>query len=369
MHVLGSAAAAALLVAAAGCTGGIETFNPGGADAGADGAAQARAMFDSDITPLLNGFCAACHSTPGSIGFVAPDPDVYTAVMAWPGLVNLESPASSRLLAKGSHDGPAWTAAQQASVEAWIGLEADARAVEPAAISQTAAFAPVVGINTIDLAQIGLPGSTVTFRLERLQVGIYLSELMVNAGPAGAHLTHPLLVTWSDGLPTPDPIDRFADVELSLQPATSAMIGGGTVVLVNVPVEAMLSLHFSLAEPAAGGEVPTAAGCKDVASFTTNAQPALAANCASCHAGADASATAATDMSRLGDLAPEAQAAACGQILSRVNLADPPNSGLFVAPDPLSGAGHPFKFGGDPAAFTAFRDQVLVWINTEVAAP
>ena len=74
-------------------------------------------------------------------------------------------------------------------------------------------------------------------------------------------------------------------------------------------------------------------------------------------------ATQATDMTKVNDTSPEGQATACGQILSRVNLADPPQSAIFIAPDPDSGAGHPVKFGGDAGAFGDFRDALTVWIN------
>ena len=63
-------------------------------------------------------------------------------------------------------------------------------------------------------------------------------------------------------------------------------------------------------------------------------------------------------MTKVNDLTPEGQAAACGQILSRVNLADPPNSGIFIAPDPAVGASHPFKFNNDPNAFAGFRTSL-----------
>src|SRR6185436_19117692 len=99
-------------------------------------------------------------------------------------------------------------------------------------------------------------------------------------------------------------------------------------------------------------------GCNNIPQFTALAQPPLAASCASCHGGGNPSAQGSVDMGRLADLTADGQAAACAQIKTRVNDADPVNSGLFLAPDPDSGTAHPFKFptAGD---FTAFRDQVV----------
>jgi hypothetical protein len=341
-----------------------------GVDAGNDDAAIARAAFESDVVPLLDGFCAACHSGTDSIGFMSPDPDMYASVMSFPNLVDLETHGSSRLLSKGVHDGPAWTADQRLIIEDWLGLETVAAGVVPVVEPETAPFSPLVGINTVDLAQIGLTGSSITFRLEKLQVGYYISELMVNAGLEGAHLVHPLFVTWSDTMePRPDPVDRFSGIEVNAEPQASAMIGGGTVVLVDVPENALMSIHFATAEAAVDSPGLPQGGCKVVDSFTLNARAALSASCGSCHAGGNTSATAATDLSLIDDLSPAGQLVVCGQSLSRVNLADPLNSGLFVATNPALGAAHPFKFNNDAIAFNAFRDTVLAWINAEVVAP
>jgi cytochrome c553 len=358
-----------VLALATGCpTAGDITA--GGPDADVD-AEAARNAFDTDVAPELSGFCSACHAVTGDIGFLAASPNVYDNVRSWPGLLDLERPNNSALLTKGVHDGPAWTADQAVKIQAWIVLEAKAGGVEPAPDIETEAFSPVVGINTVDLTPIGLTGSTITFRLEKLQVGFYLSELMLNGGAGGARVVHPLFVTWIDDVPAPDPIDRFAGLELDVAEATSQMIGGGTMVMVDVAPDAKMSIHFAVAEPAVGGGGGggggggLGGGCQNVAAFTANAQPVLAQRCAGCHAGSDIQATSATDMTRIADLTPEGQAAACAQILSRVNLTDANLSGIFIAPDPQSGATHPFKFMGDVNAFQAFKNALLVWIAQE----
>ena len=323
--------------------------------------------FDKEVMPILTANCAACHATMPNVDFLKSEPDPRERMMEWPDLVDLDSPSDSLLLNKGSHEGPALTIDQSAVVLEWIQLERAAAGGEVTAVEMDP-FQPVAGINTVDLGVIGLAGSSISFRMEPLAVGMYLSEIMLSAGPDGAHLVHPLFVVWQAESPEPDPIDRFAGLELSVASGQSQMVGGGTAVFVDVAPDSMLSLHFELAEASAGGAGGGGpAGCQAVAAFTASAQPALSQSCVSCHGGANSSATNATNMTRVDDTTPEGQAAACGQILSRVNLADPVNSGIFVAPDPGSGANHPFKFNGDPNAFAAFRGQMTQWIDQENA--
>ena len=359
----------AALAISAGCVGSIDDDGP---ELTAEQKA-ARAAFDTQVMPLLDSNCAACHASEPNVDFMKPDPDIYTRMVEWPALVNTNEPTQSKLLTRGAHTGPARTPEQSSTVLGWINLEKVAAGGELETV-ELDPFQPITGVNTIDLGPIGLTGSTLTFRLEQLSVGIYLSEIMITAGPDGAHVVHPLFVTWVDGVATPDPIDRFSAIDLSVGAGLSGMIGGGTAVFVDVAPTAMLSVHFREVEASGeggseggGGGGGGGGGCQALDAFTASAQPTLSANCVSCHGGSNAMATQATDMTKINDTSPEGQAAACGQILSRVSLDDPPQSAIFIAPDPGSGAGHPFKFGGNAGAFGTFRDAVTEWINQENA--
>jgi hypothetical protein len=96
--------------------------------------------------------------------------------------------------------------------------------------------------------------------------------------------------------------------------------------------------------------------------FEDNAAGPLTQSCRSCHDGGNnATATNAVDMSDLGS----DSAAACGQILNRVDLDDPPASQLFVTTNPGGNASHPFKFGGNQTAFNNFVSAVSAWIQAE----
>jgi len=366
--------AAAGLLFWVGCMGQITN----GADPGDGGTLSpeeiaARNAFDQEALPILNGFCASCHAgSMTGIDWMTPSPDIRTHILTFPGLVNLDTPTMSQLLTKGAHEGPALTSDQASALLDWIGLE-KAAAGGPDTSVETQAFQPVVGQNTVDLSGIGLTGSTLTFRLEQLSVGIYLNEITVNAGTDGAHVVHPLFVTWDDqGNASPDPVDRFSDIDLTVAGDMASPLGGGTAVFVDVSPTTKLSIHFKVAELAQGGSTTggggiTGGGCKAVAAFTQYAQPLLSANCKSCHDGSNASATAATDMTKIDDLTAAGQAAACGQILSRVDLTSIPTSGVFVATDPGQQTTHPFKFGGSTTQFNNFQSQLTMWINQEAA--
>lgn len=351
------------------CVGDAPTFGPTtGADAGVelDEAALVKQQFDDEVAPLLTSFCSGCHGVDTSVPFMSTGDSMYSSVMEWPNLISLKVPGASSLLSKGAHSGPAWQPEQADVVRGWIEAEA-LLAPEDEGVLETAPFIPAAGENTVDLGPLGLVGASLTFRMEPLSNGMYLSRMSLNAGAEGVHVVHPTFVPWDGDTPNPDPVDRFSNVDVYADPQASVSVGGGTLILVEVSPSAPVSVRFDLAEVAEGGAVVLEA-CKDIASFTANAQPQLAQFCTTCHDGSDDSATNATDMTRLADLTPEGQNAACGQILSRVNLLDPINSSIFLAPEPQSALGHSFKLP-DNNSFLAFRTALLTWITAEQNAP
>jgi hypothetical protein len=116
-----------------------------------------------------------------------------------------------------------------------------------------------------------------------------------------------------------------------------------------------------------GTGTTTLTGCKVVTSFTQNARTPLSQTCVTCHGGANSGATSAVDMTKINDTSTTGQTAACGQILSRVNLTTPDQSGILLAADPASGVTHPFKFS--TTAYPAFKTSLTTWIQAEKAAP
>ncbi len=355
----------------AGCVGEITT--PGDDTVEDPAVTAARTAFDEDVAPILDGFCGACHTGMPNIDFMRPNPDIRTAMLGWPSLIDLTAPTSSALLTQGAHTGPAFTPDQSSIVLEWIELEVVAAGGEPAETVETARITPTAGINTIDLTSAGLAGSTVTFLYEPLATGMYLSDIQVVAGVGGVHVINPLFVIWEAEQPSPDPINRFGNIDLTVLEGTTSYIGGGTAVFVDIAPGSDISIEFRTLETADGGDPggdggdggTVGGGCNNVPAFTSAAQPPLNTNCASCHGtGGQANAISATDMTRIADLTADGQAAVCAQIKTRTNQLDPVNSGLFLAPDPNSGTAHPFKFPS-ATAFEAFRTSVVNWINQE----
>lgn len=353
------------MFACSACTGLIDGVGSGGSgSAGGEDppAAKPRETFEREVLPLLNANCKGCH-VDAEHGWMKAAPDEYTSVMAWPHLVEVLTPESSQLLTKGQHQGPAWTVEQAATVLSWIVLERSEH--ETTEGPETTAIAVVDGQNSIRLDDAGAAGSMLAFTAQRLQLGLYLSNIAVTAGTGGVHLTHPLFVTWKDTTPSPDPVDSFDTVDMNVEEGMTGTVGGGLLLLPDIQSDAMLSVSFKQIGPAKGGGSSTLPGCKAVASFTQNARAQLSQSCVSCHGGTDGGATSATDMTKINDTSEPGQTAACGQILGRVNLTTPDQSGIFLAADPNSGTSHPFKLAA--GAFTTFKNSLSVWIQAEKA--
>lgn len=362
------------LTAAAGCTGDI--VNPEG-----DPLQAAIDAFDHDIAPIMNGKCAVCHTAADKPQFMRPNPTLREGIIAYRntsggGLLNLMAPIDSRLQVYSSSEahlavGPNFTPAEAAKVTAWVALEALAAGVTEAPEVKTTKIAPVIGTNTIPLDTIGLTGSKFLFDFERIATGYYLSRIKVQAGTGGVHLTDPLFVVWQGTTAVPDPINRFAGIDLVVAENMESPVGGGTAIFTfppeQLPLSPQISIHFKTAT-FSNGMQPTenggaSGGCKATAMFTGTIKPLLQP-CLACHAGANAGATGATNMTKVNDDA--AQGDACAQILTRVSKANPNQSSIVVSVDPGAAAVHG-QYKVPAASFTAFKNAMITWINAEAA--
>ncbi len=363
------AATFALALAAVGCTGDI--IDPEG-----DPLEAAMQAFDTTVAPTMQTKCASCHVSTENPQFMRPNPTLREGVLTFNtgGLVNMMDPIASRLAVYASSQAHAtvgvnYTPAEAAQVTAWVELEALAAGVEPEPVVETAKITPVVGANEVDLTSIGLTGSKMTFDYQPLATGMYLSRIQINASTGGVRLVHPLFVVWDQATAIPDPIDRFSDIDLTVAEMTTSQVGGGTAVFVDIPPQGQLSVHFKTATfangmpPSDGGGI-TGGGCKAVPQFTSTARPQLTACAGMCHAGTNAAARGATDMSKLAD--DLMQTEACAQILSRVSKLNPDQSSIIVSVDPAVTNVHPY-YKVPAANFAAFRTQMLMWINAEAA--
>jgi hypothetical protein len=346
-------------------------------DAPMMGGGDPEAFFADNVEAMLERRCGGCHGAGRSApDFLRPDPDVRTTLLGYPALVDLESPRTSRLLTKGEHSGPAFTTSEASTVLSWLELEASSGTTPP---DRELATSPVVvreGFNQIPLDALGMPASSIHFVASRVGSGLFLDSVQLAAGPMGARLEHPVFVTWIDGEPNPDPVDRFAGMTITVEPNSSSPFDSGTLSLTSHPEGALLSIHFDAAGPTMGGgggtgtdagttdagTGPSPDGCMELEAFRDNAVPALTASCTRCHGGGNASATSGMDMRGIGSDTDATALMGCNQILGRISPTSPSTSGLFTQPAP--GSGHPFTFG-TTGELERFRGAVLTWFEME----
>jgi hypothetical protein len=368
--------------ALAGCAGDFVSAGPGdddGADevdAGdvgpdADPEQAAIAFFTAEVKPILAGNCGACHAgSPAGPNFMS-GPDERASLLAYPNMVIAGDADASRLYAYGKsaqHSGPDFNAEQAAIVKTWIDMEPAGEPVPPGGNGpKIAPFSPTAGANTVDLSPLGADavGATMTFNAMPLQTGgTYLTQLKVKTGATGVRLEHPLFVTYCPDAAA-DPVDSFYGLDLRIAPATEATVGGGTVVLVNLQATCKVSVVFKTfaKDEGGGGGGPLGGGCTAVGDFTNSARQPLSQRCGNCHAGGQAGATNAWDLTGVNDLGATAQAKACAQTRGKVNLANEAMSILFQRVAPGQATGHPLTL--NQADFTAFQNAVNGWATKE----
>jgi hypothetical protein len=96
------------------------------------GGGSARDYFEANVSPILDAACAECHSSAHDDAYAAPDfmgsspAGYYDSLAADIDYVNA-SPATSQLVNKGLHTGPAFTPAEDEIVRAWLEMEAEKR--------------------------------------------------------------------------------------------------------------------------------------------------------------------------------------------------------------------------------------------------
>jgi hypothetical protein len=156
----------------------------------------------------------------------------------------------------------------------------------------------------------------------------------------------------------PDPVDSFSNTDQNVGAGQSAQLGPGELLMSGWASGAQMRIQFTKLEVgkavADGG--PTGGGCKSVTTYTSSAVPAIQGNnCLSCHQGQNGGATGALDMTKVGT----DNAGACAQALTKVNLADKPNSDIILAP--TGKIQHPFQVA-DPQGWT---NAILGWIQNE----
>jgi hypothetical protein len=153
--------------------------------------------------------------------------------------------------------------------------------------------------------------------------------------------------------------DDLSNVSQTVPAGTTAPLGTGLLVLTGWASTDTFQITFQqIVAASATADAGSTGGCKDVASFTTNAVPAIQANtCLNCH-NTGGSGNASLDLSALATT-PADDAKACAQALTRINPANPAQSDIILAPTGQVAA-HPFQ--GASANYTTMMET---WIAAE----
>ncbi|MFT3699210.1 MAG: hypothetical protein QM831_39045 [Kofleriaceae bacterium] len=399
---LSAAAAAVVLMGCTGLISGDDSSSGGGNLTPEE--QVARQKFTDDAYPIFSTVCAACH--------VAMDPTflkgtdgkedseaMREALMAWtPAVINLDAPASSRVLVKGSHSGPPLDATQSAAILGWIQAEKDAAGAASTEVEiQTPQFTPLLctggtagdvsgcttggaccPINIVKLDGLGLAGAEIDFVAQPLSSDLYLSDIYLKGAADGVYMEHPLFVSWdSTGTNAiPDTLDRFFAVKMNLaQTTTTAVcpgpscdhIGAGAAAFVGFPPSNKLSISFKVLEAYHPDATPppaaTGCGTNGFASFKTNVQPMMATCQQQCHGGTNAGAKNAMDLS---GLASTTDNNTCLQVRIHVNFQTVAQSGVLLAPQAGQDTAHPFKLSTTSNPTIAnFQTALNTWIGVE----
>lgn len=340
---------------------------------------SALTAFTMYAKPSLVRRCQACHGiAQGSIAaFLTPGME-YTAITGYQlgKFVNVPEPTQSLLLSWGVHTGPALGPDEYTAVERWLTIESALRASRLPGREEPALL-PTVPVIDGDFRMsfgtdpvINDPQAYISFRLTPDSGNFYrVSNLKLTAGPRyGIRIKNPKFYFLTNTRLFSDPADSLSIVDLSVPANESRSIGFGTVLLTNVPTDdPSIRIGLGLQHRQRLGPPPEAVYCKNFKDF----DPALLRDlqgCANqCHAGPDASATAAFDMKASQSTDLSQLQGFCIQALGRINKAMPSKSLLLLEvllPEMGGTANHPFKY--DMAADIArFTDEVTAWAAGE----
>jgi hypothetical protein len=358
-------------------TGGSGGGSGGGTGGGASTGPTPEQAFNA-LEPALYASCGSCHGV--STGLAAAPkwllgPNRYKTVTSYPGIV-VTDVESSLLLTIGDTvqhaGGPGISDAPPAhlldAVTAW--LEMEAAAVQAVPLAATSPFTIQNGTTTIDISKGGVPGASMTFTALIQGTIITFTDMTITAPTAsGLEIVHPIFAVI---LPGDDPVgdvgDSFSNLDQTVPAGQTQPLGVGLFVLdvaatagkpwatgdqLEVEFTTLAKVSASDAGADSGGG---SGGCKDLADYVADAVPAIQANtCLTCHQGQNAEATSNLDMTMVGTN----NAAACAQALTKVDLTNPTQSEIILAP--TGGiASHPFK-----GASASFKTMMLEWIDKE----
>ncbi len=353
--------------------GGGSGFGVGGADAGSPSAsAQAETLYralEPDLVKTCGGPCHGAATSGGNPPLWLAPPDTYVSVKAFQGAI-VPDPNGSKLMTKGPHAGPSLATGTYKPlgdrVLTW--LTAESLVLSLKQLPETDPFTVTTGMNTVDVTKgetdtdggVKLTGAKITFTAAKSGTILTLTKItFVAPGGSGARVAHPLFVVVpAMGPQKNDPVDTFSNLDMSVPAGQSAALGTGDLFLFDWQDSNKLRIAFNVLESkVVNPDAGVAGGCKSVATFTSSAAPAITKdNCLSCHAGSNAGATGALDLSQLN----KNDTMACAQALNKVTLANKAQSPIIQAP-----AGNLTHQGGKVADTAAYTTAITTWLNNE----
>jgi hypothetical protein len=382
--------AAAALWACAGCLGSAVGPGPGGSDAGVDTdgggttggggtvdmAVDVKGDFDAKVKPLLLGDCGSCHSmASGGVGpgFLSANPDVFTTVINYPGLVGATC-ETTRILTKDVHVGPSYHASANYTPTAdlaahatvicdWVkeynangGLGAATNAdlsVKPRIMP----WVPAAGNKSIDLGVLdpSLAGATLAFDVTMIgTTQIEFSNITLKAtSTVGVHIKSPVFAKYAaaDANVALDIDYDFLDKDFTAGPGMTTVFAP-SLTFTTYSTGQMVNVSFGTLENSNGAPDMAGAvtGCKDLTAFNAlmpNFTTALPGMNNACSAGACHGQNGGTGGLNLNGIAAN-NAAVCGSVLNNVIVANPATSPLYLHPtDGTTHAGGKITAGTD----------------------
>jgi cytochrome c553 len=337
-------------------SGGITPSDAGVSGEAGPGSVAGRAAFEALYTQLGATCGGACHAmgAGGAPLWLGP-PDPYVSAVSFPGIV-ATNPLTSIVLTKGRHEGPALADPLLTQVTQWLTIESQNLPV--VTLPQTPPFTVAMGANDIDCSAGGVAGTHITFNAAVSGDDITLSDLNIVAPAAtGVHVVYPIFaVLPTMGAELDD--QSFSNEDQTVAAGQTAPLGPGLLILTDWSTGAKMKIEFTTLAAATVSDAGLAGGCKALATFTSDAVPAIQANtCLNCH-NTGGSGNSAMDLSGLAATPPD-DATACAQALAQANTANPAQSNIILAP--TGGlANHPFT-----KASQSFVTMMETWIAAE----
>jgi len=221
-----------------------------GCDVGSPPPSQvpARELFEARAWPAL-ARCAGCHASQPTIDFLAPGTleGAYATVFGYqPPVVDVESPASSLVLAMGKHTGPALLPAEAAGVLAWLEAERDERLEDPGDPIVIGPLALQLGAPNV--IQLPIDGASLQFVPTDAGGALSLQDVVLRAGPRGLRAVHPVVSSITAGDPVLDRSDRYRGLDLELDPDAADRLGGGAALFPDFLPTDPITIHFRTLE-------------------------------------------------------------------------------------------------------------------------